>query len=92
MWAKQVEAERAVKEARMANKKAHKLMRKANIPGHGDADSQSDVDGYNSLASSTFLPEAGERGSVSHAKVRDDTSSSSLPSDTDSTNSYHHGH
>ncbi|KAL2752623.1 hypothetical protein ACRALDRAFT_2044398 [Sodiomyces alcalophilus JCM 7366] len=90
MWAKQVEAERAVREARMANKKAHKLMRKANIPGHGDADSQSDVDGYNSLASSTFLPEAGQRGSGSDSKVAEDTSSSSHPSDTDSTNSDHH--
>ncbi|ROT42819.1 heavy metal tolerance protein [Sodiomyces alkalinus F11] len=96
MWAKQVEAERAVKVARIASKKAHKLMRKANIPGRRDADSQSDVDGYNSLASSTFLAEGGDGASTSASKcgtVSEDTSSSSrASSDTDSTNSDHHGH
>ncbi len=54
MWEKHCRAERAAEAARVATTKAHKLLRQANIPGTEQGDYPSD--GYNSLASSAFLP------------------------------------
>jgi ABC-type glutathione transport system ATPase component len=55
MWERQIRAERAAAEARLASKKAQKLMRRANIAATKvTTDMQSD--GYNSMSSSAILP------------------------------------
>lgn len=82
MWEKQVQAERAAEKARVANRKAHKLMRKANIVGQklgGDGQS----DGYDSLASSAILP--GNKAGAKTTAQADDSTSSNNSSDTEST-------
>ncbi|KAM0272234.1 hypothetical protein ACHAQH_008776 [Verticillium albo-atrum] len=86
MWEKQVQAERAAEKARVASRKAHKLMRKANIVSKGRAGGTSD--GYNSLSSSTILPGSTDQNSKA-AAPRGDTSSSSTSSEDDSTHNYH---
>lgn len=83
MWEKQVQAERAAEKARVANRKAHKLMRKANIVGQKlGSDGQSD--GYDSLASSAILP-GGKTAGVKTTVAGEDSSSSSNSSDAEST-------
>jgi len=54
MWDKHVRAERGVSRAHQARRKAKKLLRQANIQDAKPHDDER-TDGYNSLASSTFL-------------------------------------
>ncbi|KAH6687458.1 heavy metal tolerance protein [Plectosphaerella plurivora] len=83
MWEKQVQAERAAEKARVANRKAHKLMRKANIVSQ-KLGSDGTSDGYNSLASSTILPGPNNQGPKSGSQG-EDSSSSGNSSDAEST-------
>ncbi|TEA15446.1 ABC transporter aclQ [Colletotrichum sidae] len=81
MWEKQVQAERAAEKARAANRRAQKLLKKANIVSKSQTDGHSD--GYTSLDSSTILP--GSSGGNSKANTTgEDSSSSSSNSDADS--------
>lgn len=85
MWEKQVQAERAAEKARVAHRRAHKLMRKANIVSNSNIGSQSG--GYDSLASSAILPGGNASEGSKVITHGDDTSSSTTSSDADSTHS-----
>lgn len=93
MWEKQIRAERALDAAREAHLKAAKALRRANMGGKKQSDSP--MDGYNSLGSSATLSgNATERDGVG----RDDedptsassSSHSSSSSDAESTHTVDH--
>ncbi|KAF9877342.1 ABC transporter [Colletotrichum karsti] len=90
MWEKQVQAERAAEKARAANRKAQKLLKKAQFPrakkqtdGHSDG-------GYTSLDSSTILPGSSGANSKANTTGDDSSSAASSSSDADSIRSDHH--
>ncbi|KAF6839730.1 heavy metal tolerance protein precursor [Colletotrichum plurivorum] len=82
MWEKQVQAERAAEKARAANRRAQKLLKKANIVSNKQTDGHSD--GYTSLDSSTILPGSSGANSKANTTGGEDSSSSTSSSDTDS--------
>lgn len=82
MWEKQVQAERAAEKARAANRRAQKLLKKANIVSAQQTDGHSD--GYTSLDSSTILPGSSGVNSKANTTGGEDSSSSTSSSDTDS--------
>jgi ABC-type transport system involved in Fe-S cluster assembly fused permease/ATPase subunit len=90
MWEKQIRAERALSEAREAQLRATRAMRRANMGGQNP--SSNPGDGYNSLASSGSLSGKPSINGV-HNEGLDPTSESSSPSgssassDADSTHS-----
>lgn len=90
MWEKQVQAERAAEKARAANRKAQKLLKKANFGPKKQSDGHSD--GYTSLDSSTILPGSSGINSKANTTGEDSSSASSNSSDTESIHSDHHHH
>ncbi|KAL0931025.1 heavy metal tolerance protein precursor [Colletotrichum truncatum] len=88
MWEKQVQAERAAEKARVAHRKAQKLLKKANFGSKKQTDGHSD--GYTSLDSSTILPGSSGANSKANTTGEDSSSASSSSSDADSVHSAHH--
>ncbi|KAH9243926.1 hypothetical protein K456DRAFT_1820007 [Colletotrichum gloeosporioides 23] len=88
MWEKQVQAERAAEKARAANRKAQKLLKKANFGPKKQSDGHSD--GYTSLDSSTILPGSSGINSKANTTGEDSSSASSNSSDMESIHSDHH--